>query len=320
MNSVSKRSLFIDITKIICTFGILFHHYQQYTSTYFHRGLNFYGGKVFFGYLVEVFFLISGWLMVPYVQRIKDRMSFSSFMYKRLIRLLPSVMVSTILYVLLINFYVTRYSGTIMFQDDIDTIGTIVTALGLGAWGITKNYHINNVCWYVSVLIFCYILMWVIVWVSKKTKIPVVALLCIPFAAGVIRRFVTDKEIPFYTEGMARGYIHFFGGLILGIIYNRFKPEATTVRKQSEIITIFRRIIESISDALLDVYLFQVSVLIMFYIASNHLPIRMVSGKTMLLYSVVAFAIGYLYHNTVGKIVYKLLKKSDKDLKGDLKA
>ena len=208
-----------------------------------------------------------------------------------------------------------------MFQDTIDTIGTIITALGLGTWGITKNYYINNVCWYVSVLIFCYILMWIIVWGSKKIKMPVVVLLCIPVIAGVIRRLIADKEIiPFYTYGMARGYIHFFGGLILGFIYNRFKREVATARRQSEITSIFRRVIESISDALLDIYLFQLSILIMFYMASNHLPIRIVSGKTMLLYSIVTFVIGYLYHNTVGKMVYQLLKRLDKDSKDNVRA
>ena len=85
-----KRKSLPDIIKIICTVCILFHHYQQLTGTFFYRGLNFYGGRFYFGYLVELFFIMSGWVMVSYIEKIKDKMSFPAFFSKRAIRLLPS--------------------------------------------------------------------------------------------------------------------------------------------------------------------------------------------------------------------------------------
>ena len=66
-----KRNYSLDFFKIIATILIVFHHYQQILSIEFGE-INFYGGKFYFGYLVEFFFLISGFLMFNYIERIKE--------------------------------------------------------------------------------------------------------------------------------------------------------------------------------------------------------------------------------------------------------
>lgn len=51
----------IDILKIIAATLIVMHHYQQVFKLEF-SGINFYGGAFNFGYFVELFFMISGFL------------------------------------------------------------------------------------------------------------------------------------------------------------------------------------------------------------------------------------------------------------------
>lgn len=52
-----------DYLKVFAASAIVLHHYQQVFSVCF-QGINFYGGRINFGYLVELFFTISGFLMV----------------------------------------------------------------------------------------------------------------------------------------------------------------------------------------------------------------------------------------------------------------
>ncbi|WP_026520203.1 acyltransferase family protein [Butyrivibrio sp. FCS006] len=50
-----------DVIKIVAATSIVFHHYQQISDVKF-GGVEFYGGRFTFGYLVELFFIISGFL------------------------------------------------------------------------------------------------------------------------------------------------------------------------------------------------------------------------------------------------------------------
>ena len=309
-----QRKIIPDLIKILCTVGILFHHYQQFTGTYFYKGINFYGGRFSSGYLVEVFFLLSGWAMLPYINRIKDNMSFWQFYKKRLIRLLPSLIVFTVLYIVAITVYAHFCGDTFAFSSKIDAFGGIITALGLGSWGITKNFYINDVCWYVSVLLFCYILMYVLVYISKRTKISLYILFLLPVIVGVIRNFFFKTTfLPFFTEGMQRGYIHFFGGLILSMLAAQFLPAHKSGQSKKNAPSVFGAIVANVSEALLDIYLVQLSVLLGFFLISHFKGIKLVSGKTMLIFTFATFVIGYLYNFLIGKRIYKLLKnKFDK--------
>ena len=215
-----SRKILPDILRVVLTAFVLFHHYQQLTGTFFYRGINFYGGKIYFGYIVEIFFLMSGFFMVPYVAKIRDKMSFPAFFGKRLIRLLPSMIAATVFYDIALYFYVRLCNGTLRYPTNINVFGSIVTVLGIGSWSITKDFEINPICWYVSVLLLCYILMYIFVFLSKITKIPAGIMLSIPMIAGVIITHVMEfSVIPFLSTRIARGYIHFFGGLLVGIIF-----------------------------------------------------------------------------------------------------
>lgn len=318
-----SRKILPDILRVVLTAFVLFHHYQQLTGTFFYRGINFYGGKFYFGYIVEVFFLMSGFFMVPYVAKIRDKMSFPAFFGKRIIRLLPSMIAATVFYDIALFFYVRLCNGTLRYPTDINVFGSIVTALGLGSWSITKDFEINPICWYVSVLLLCYILMYIFVFISKVTKIPAGILLAIPMIAGVVITHVTEFSIiPFLSTRIARGYIHFFGGMLLGIILVGLFGKS---RKANEIAEnklnenqnkvkpgfgyFLKNAINKIGEATLDIYLIQLPVLLVFFIISYYTGLNLISGKTMLLYAASTFIIGGLYYFLIGKRIHSLLSK-----------
>ena len=305
-----SRKVLPDILRIILTAAVLFHHYQQLTGTFFYRGINFYGGNIYFGYIVEIFFLMSGFFMVPYIAKIRDKMSFPAFFGKRLIRLLPSMIVGTVFYDIALFFYVRLCNGTLSYPTNINIFGSIVTALGLGSWSITKDYEINPICWYVSVLLLCYILMYIFVFISKITKIPAGIFLAVPMIAGVVITHVTEFSIiPFLSTRIARGYIHFFGGMLLGIIITGLFKTNKKTKELPKPVELLKKAISGIGEATLDIYLIQLPVLLVFFIISFYTGLNLVSGKTMLLYATSTFIIGGLYYFLIGKRIHSLLSK-----------
>ena len=56
-----KNIIGLDILKIISATLIVFHHYQQAFQVRFDF-IDFFGGRIYFGNLVELFFMISGFL------------------------------------------------------------------------------------------------------------------------------------------------------------------------------------------------------------------------------------------------------------------
>ena len=306
-----SRKVLPDILRVVLTAFVLFHHYQQLTGTFFYRGINFYGGKFYFGYIVEFFFLMSGFFMVPYVAKIQEKMSFPTFFGKRLIRLLPSMIITTVLYDVALFFYVRLCNGTLRYPTNINVFGSIVTALGLGSWSITKDFEINTICWYVSVLLLCYILMYIFVFISKITKIPAGIMLAIPMIAGVVITHVTEFSIiPFLSTRIARGYIHFFGGLLLGIIITGlFKVKSKEEKEAPKFVSLIKIVISKVGEATLDIYLIQLPMLLLFFIIAHYTGLNLVSGKTMILYAISTFVIGFFYYFLIGKRIHILLSK-----------
>lgn len=75
---------------------IVFHHYQQTAGTVVDE-INFYRDKFYFGYIVE-FFIISGYVIYPYVNKISEKkLRLSEFYLNRFIRLSSMVSVSQLL-------------------------------------------------------------------------------------------------------------------------------------------------------------------------------------------------------------------------------
>ena len=105
--------------RIVAAVFIIFHHYQQLTGVFFTGELNFHGGNFDFGYLVELFFILSGFLAYNIVD--KKELSFSEFYLSKLKRLLPLVFISCIVYEIFLfllkcNKYDKNYAYFVCFR------------------------------------------------------------------------------------------------------------------------------------------------------------------------------------------------------------
>ena len=214
---VSKRLHSLDFLKFILAVIIILHHFQQITGIQFSR-FNFYGGLISFGYVVECFFIISGFVTALGLE-LKPFVSFRKWMAGKCIRLYPmavlSVVVTAIVYLLyricLGNFPEGITIGLWQLLNSIT-----LTFAGGGTGNI--DLGINNPLWYLCVLLICYVFVYIVNWISLRMNFNVKYLYFALMIAGISA--VTYKlNIPFFNLATGRGYSAFFLGMLFYYIY-----------------------------------------------------------------------------------------------------
>ncbi len=211
---MNKRQYSLDFIKIIATIFILFHHYQQFISGSFEKGINFYGGIYNFGYMVELFFILSGYFMYPHIEKIRQGISFKDFFITRYIRLIPLVAIAAFAYQFLVLIHI-KTVGTAWFMRPISIWETIVSALGFQeGWVFRNNIYVNYPVWYVSVLLLCYLIFFCTTFLSHKFHISGRYFYLIFIFVGIAINSYS-WQFPFLNEYTARGYCAFFTGILL---------------------------------------------------------------------------------------------------------
>ena len=79
-----ERIYSLDVLKILGTVIVVFHHYKQYMEVKFPNGVNYFLGQFFFGYVVELFFLLSGFFAWHYVKKNPGWPFFSAIFWKNM--------------------------------------------------------------------------------------------------------------------------------------------------------------------------------------------------------------------------------------------
>ncbi len=104
-----QRFTNIDTIKLPASICIVFHHYQQlFNYSFSVKALNFYGGFIQYGFLVELFFVISG-LLATY--SLKPERGFVSLFASRLKKIYPSALLSVFVSFITIVIYQIKFGG-----------------------------------------------------------------------------------------------------------------------------------------------------------------------------------------------------------------
>lgn len=220
----TTRNHALDMAKVFATFFILFHHYQMvgimitgktidevtfYSST-------FQQGDFSWGYMVELFFLISGFCMWPYVQKIQQGLTFYRFYTRRAARILPLVAISGIVCAAVLLLYDKVYGGAFWGKDP-SLFGVVLQALGIqSGWGFADP-SLNGVTWYCSVLLLCYLLFYAIVYWSQRLGVsPYYGMVFMIFVGCAGQTYQTDWA--FMDSTTTRGYAAFFAGIVFAVL------------------------------------------------------------------------------------------------------
>ncbi len=208
-----SRSGVLDLCRIVATLLIILHHYQQVMRVSFDR-INFYGGKRFyFGYMVELFFVISGILVYSYRDKIVQGLSFQNYIQKKYMRYFPILALTTLIFSLVALWIYHEYH---IWYDGIEItlLGIVITMLGVQiGWGF-EYPNINGQTWYLGVLLMCYIMFYLCVWGAKRLSLNVKYLFAGMILLG-IGLFGGDLPFPLFQPVAGRGYVAFFSGVLL---------------------------------------------------------------------------------------------------------
>lgn len=216
----NERKYSLDVLRIAATVLIVFHHYQQITGAYFEGHINFWTGKFYFGYIVEFFFVLSGFFMCRYVNKIENGLGFKEFFFPRLARLLPLMLISGVVEAVFILLY-EKVLGYAWWGIHVTIWGILINALGIQAGWVFANPMVNNPTWYISVLLLCYLIFYALTYLSKRWRIPCTYMFVFMVLLGCgIQTY--SIELPFLNTTSARGLYAFFFGVLLSTIMDKF--------------------------------------------------------------------------------------------------
>lgn len=217
---MTKRMPGLDAIKIIATILIVFHHYQQITGAWWGETF-FYSDKFYFGILVELFFIISGFLMYRYIGKIILGLSFKKFYIRRIMRFFPLMLTCVIVTTFFAHIYIILY-GEVFFGINTYSLWTIlISSIGVHAGWFATNSGINNPTWYISVLLLCYIIFYFLVYISEKLHISYNYFFIGMIIIGLSIQYY-DINCPFLNIYSSRGYVAFFLGVLLAFIVNKY--------------------------------------------------------------------------------------------------
>lgn len=205
-----NRFVGIDGLKALFCISLVFYH----INGVFHSAFNAllwpiyqYGG--YFGNYI--FFMISGFLMAySYKERvISQKITFFQYISKHVYKWLPMYLLSNIVMIFYLCF------------KDISQIFNIkkllTTALILPSGWFSQDTPYNQPLWFITVLMVCYILYYVVGKLSRRFS-AIYLPLCIflVFWGMILER--KEWDIPFHYRICGEGYMNFFLGVILAEI------------------------------------------------------------------------------------------------------
>lgn len=218
---MQKRNGSLDVLKFCAMVLIVCHHYQQIYNAFFY-GINFFGGRFQFGWVVELFFELSGFVIIKYIPRIKNGMTFKEFYAKRYLRVAPAMILSILAFDVIFSWKLVLLTGS-WKSEKITIWNTLISCLGIQNGWVVINPGINKPLWYISILLLCYVIFYLTTFLAARMRVSETGFYCAMILLGIaIQTF--EWEAPFLMFNTARGYIAFFYGILLGIAFSKRKP------------------------------------------------------------------------------------------------
>lgn len=198
-----------------CVIAFTYHYFCSFGARPLNKYL--YLGYMFGMYYVEIFFCISGF--VTFMHYSNTTITFNSFLKKKIQRLYPLFLITTIITALLI--YISRY---ITCNYDFSGGGVrdnlfhlFLNIIMLGAGWMEDVQAFNTPGWYVSILMICYIIFFLIQKCKMNEKVYVYIIWCI-IGLWIVHQN-PFPQFPLVKMENGRGYLSFSIGCILAHLY-----------------------------------------------------------------------------------------------------
>lgn len=161
---------------------------------------------------VEMYFIISGILFDRvYIEKINQGMSLELFLMKRVVKLFPLLIVTSII-MYICNMMCFVLSGSLWSCGTLSLWELFGDILFGGKSFLGAAGTLNAPIWYVSVLMPCYIVGYFLAKLNGKWNRKIVFI--IPIIAGIMMQY-SGLNCVGWNPSIARGYIAFFVGVVL---------------------------------------------------------------------------------------------------------
>lgn len=177
---------------------------------------------------VEMFFIISGVLFFcVYKDKIqKDYLKFDDFMAKRILRLGPLVIITSI-YMYIINLILHIQNEELWCHGTVDILELAIDCLFYGKSIFNQVNAQNGPIWYINVLMLCYVLAFVTTKLSSKLKSNFIYI--VPIYFGIMMYYEQDG-FGLWNYSVGRGITSFFIGILLGFLMKKMDDMRTEKR------------------------------------------------------------------------------------------
>ena len=217
----------LDVIKAFSISLIVFHHYQQVFDCTF-DSINFFNGTFYFGYLVELFFLVSGFLALHSLKRQDGAQSLGYYarcFCRKAVRIYPTTTIA------LIFVFVVKLRLHALPEGFGMRAAFANTFLLFRGWPGLSMYGLNNPTWYLCILLQCLALFYVCEWVCDRLPKSIDR----PLGEFGISMALVGLSTYLYwinvIEDLAyRGYSSFFLGVAIYTV-NRYLDERLTQGK-----------------------------------------------------------------------------------------
>lgn len=207
-------------------------HYWQFTpGEYWCQGTegwftNLTNGITHFSFksytFMELLLMISGFQMFFQYEKIaQNKIAFNSYLKKRVTRLFPMAMLSTVFMVIGLMSY-KNLTGESWYGTELNGRYIVENLLCIQSWGNT--FHtLNGTLWYVSVYFFCCILYFALVRIGEKINMKYI----IMFVPVIIGIFLGDRSLNvlLLNYDMCRGYVGFFAGVLVACLASKLSKK-----------------------------------------------------------------------------------------------
>lgn len=218
-----NRIYSLDLLKFIVSIIIIFYHIQQETGL----GtpvINLASGKIYAWYVVELFFIISGFFsMLSFASPDKTeetlKKGFCNYFKHKCIRIYPAAVLS-ILFTVFCGILYRIYFGN-WWHNIVPSLWKLFKTLILFNGGLIKfDVTYGAVTWYLSVLLICYVLEFFIIYLCKRFSLNIKYLFALLVLLG-IAGYCSNADLPFFYYYTYRGYASFFIGCIIFKAHNK---------------------------------------------------------------------------------------------------
>lgn len=223
----TERILSLDGLKGLCALGIAFFwHYRHFIIESFPMYSVF---KPLYDQgdaLTDVFFIVSGLVIIlRYEERIINKeIDFITFFSSRIKRIFPAVILSSIIVALLQFLHLLLARDIFVYPIySYNLYDLFLNFLGIQYGLLGETFSFNGPAWYISVLLFCYLIYYLIINILRDKKDLIIPVYFLLIQVG-LAIYKSDQSGLDYIFVIGRGIAGYFvGGLLAKVLLKREK-------------------------------------------------------------------------------------------------